>query len=672
MALSATKAAQLAERARGHGRLARWAVRRLLRAGERGNPHANDMVWDLWLREPSGGLWEALARWRRPHTGGGPSLVALGEPAAAAVVIDAARRVGHPIADAARAAILAGQQDLVDDVCASVLSTGDEEFTRFCLENHLAPADPRQAATFFLLTGQVERYRSADPDHSLLALAYSGASEGERSRIRTCIAGEPDLVRVLAGAVRRDRMTRLTGPEADYLVDAFAKRRDWPALWELAKDLPVLDAVKAAHRFDGWRPQGSGATLFDTLARADLRRLAASHSAVAEPRAVRLRTAGVVFDGSFAPDGSFAVANEWSVDVFAPPFDDAPQHVERPLAIGQPAVLALDHGLVILAGMDEKGSGFITRGGHERYVTRYRTSPVAVGLTRTAAGFAALTYDRSGGLRLRLQPEDGRDFLIPAPLFLNLRTQLGIPAQKCPLRWWTLAADPGSGRIAIAGDGLYVAEITGDRLRPLATAPFSAGSGPRLAFSGPDRLIGMDHLRRLRVWRLAGNEVLVVAERQLEKVPDGNFPVDLPAAGVVAVIDNAGSPTRARVRYLDGETLADLPTPGRLADLHPLCLFASPDGATLAVGGHGFVDVADAGCAPAVIALANWPLAATSPADLHAVTAQLGRTSPGSLTLLFLRLLHACLAHRFGMDVAIGKAGSVRARGGDIALGGSV
>jgi hypothetical protein len=671
MALSAAHAALLADQVRGRGRLARWAVRWLIWAGNRGYPRATDTVWDLWLGEPSGELWEALARWRRPHTEGGPSLVALGQPAAAAVVIEAARRAGHPIADAARAAILAGQQDLVDEVCASVLSTRDEELTRFCLEHDLAPADPGQAATFFLLTGQVEQHRSADPDHSLLALFYSGASEGERSRIRTSIAGEPDLVRVLAGAARRDRMARLTGPEADYLVDAFAKRRDWPALWELAKDLPVLDAVQAAHRFDGWRPEGSGATLFDTLARADLRRLAAAHSAVAEPRAVRLRSAGVVLDGSFAPDGFLAVANEWSVDVFAPPFRAAARPRERLPVLRQPTVLALNRGVVILAGMDDLGRGFIARGGSGRRASRVRTATVVVALARTAAGFAALTSDSSGELLVRLQSDDGRDSTTPEPLFLDLHTQLWIPTQAQPVPWWTMAADPDSDRIAIAGFSLFVAEIADGRLRVLATAPFSAGPGPRLAFSGPDRLIGVDHMRRLQVWRLERNALRMVAERQLGTVTFGNFPVDLRAAGAVAVIDEAGIPARRRVRYLDRETLDDIPTPSWLADLHPTCLFASPDGATLAVGGQEFVEVADAGCTAAVTALASRPLAATSPADLHAVTSQLSRVPPRSPTKLFLELMRVCLAHRFGVDVAIGEAAPVHARGDDIALGGS-
>jgi len=674
MPLSAAKAARLAWQVRGRRPLAWWAARRLVRAGDRGDVHATDALWDLWLGQPSDELWTALSRWRRPRTGGGRSLVALGEPAAASVVVDAACQVGHPVADTARALILAGRQDLVDAVCAVVMSTEDDGLTRLCLEHHLAPADPRQGAVFFLLTGQGERYRLADPDHSLLALAYQAAGDSERSRIRAEVAGEPDLVRVLADAVRRDRMARVTGQEAGYLIDALATRRDWPALWALARDLPVMDAVKAAHRFHGWRPEGPDEPLFSTLIRVDRVQLARSHSAVAEPWTgpwtTLVSTGSDVADGSFAPDGRLAALCRRSVEVFAPPFRGEPQRVERPPALGQPAVLALDHGLVILAGMDEKGSGFITRGGHERYATRYRTSPVVAGLARTAAGFVALTSDRSGRLRLRLQPEDGRDFLIPAPLFLNLGTQLGMSALKVPLRWWTVATEPDSGRIAVAGDGLYVAELAGDRLRPLAAAPFGAGPGPRLAFSGPDRLIGLDHLRRLRVWRLAGNEVLVVAERQLEEVSGGNFPVDLPVAGMIAVIDRADDSARERVCYLDRETLADVPTPRRLADLFPMCLFASPDGATLAVGGQGFVEVGDPGCAPAVVALADRPLAATSPADLYAVTAQLSRIRPDAPARPFLELLRACLTHRFGVDFAIGEAGSVGVRGDDIALGG--
>ena len=620
----------------------RWARGLLVLAGDRGDRAATDAVWDLWFEQPDPRLWAALTRWGRPRTGGGLSLVALGAKADPADVAAAAGRGGHPVAATARAAILAGAPELVDAVCAAVLSTQDKELTAFCVEHHLAPADPGQAAMFFLLTGQQEQYRLADPDHSLLALAYQGASEDLRSRVRSRAAGDPDAVRVLADTVRGGKLARLSRREAAYLVDGFAERRDWAGLWQLAKGLPVVDAAAAARRVTGWRPAGHDGDLFDVLAAADPAALTEARHAATRP--VRL-PAGNVFRASISPDGRrVAVGTPRAVDVFACADGTHLEHVPTTL---HPRVLALDDDVLVVSDTDPRQPT------GPPGTWRFHWASV---LARTADGFAALVYDQKKNRhRLHLLSGSGRDFDRYGHRVLDVRAELAIPA-KFPHETCTVAVDAGTGRLAVsASKDLYLAEITADGLRLLATVPGSGGMLRHLAFSGPDRLLRLTWGGELQVWRLDGDAPRVVAERG-----SAAEVADVPGAGVVAMIPRPGSRMPRRVHYLDATTLADVPTPGQYFDRgEPGHVFAAPDGDRLGVGYAEFTEVVDA----ALVALADRPLATTTPADLALASARLDRGN------LFLTLLHECLAHRFGGDVALGDAGPGTGRADDIALG---
>lgn len=659
-------AVRLGKRARGKGVLARWARRRLLRAGNRGESLAVHEVWDLWLEAPDAELWAALSRWRRPRVAHGLTRVALGLDAAAADVVAAARRVGHPIAAIARARILGGQQELVEAVCEAAMT--DEGLAAFCVEHHLAPADQHRAAVYFLLTGRDEQYRLADPDHSLLAVAYQGAGEDERSRIRSQVAGEPELVRVLADTVSRGRLSRLGDGEGAYLVDAFAGRRDWAGLWELVKDLPVLDAAAAARRFDGWRPAGPDATLFDALAAADPTGLAESHTAVARPAPVRLPVRATS-EGSISPDGRrIVVGGTTFVDVFTLP-DGAPsQHEQRWPTRHRSEVLALDDAVVI-SFWDRHGAtegftetGYVPHGSGAAGIHKFTR---AAAFDRIAGGFAALAYDEAKDARsLHLASGSGPDLACYDHRVLDLRAELGL-STKVTNDLRTIATDPDSGLIAFAGRGLYLARITAGGLDPLVYTPFTAGLNPVLAFSGPDRLIGRDDEGVLRVWQPDGHALRLLAARKIA----GAGPVDLPAAGVIAMQDMSRVTAGQRqLRYVDRETLVDVPTRGRFnrpADTY--AVFASPDGTRLGVCYWDRVEVVDVGFTE----LAFRPLAATTPADLHAVRVRLARAPAGSTTRPFLELLRTCLEHRFGTDVALGDGTRVTGRADDIALGGT-
>ncbi|GAB1510407.1 hypothetical protein [Actinophytocola sp. KF-1] len=664
-----TRTERLLAAARGGGPKGRRALRRLLKAGARGAQDAVDAVWDLWLAGPDDEAWAALSTWRRPRSGGGPSLVALGMKAAAADVVAAARRTGHPVGDLARARIVDGPQDLVDAACEAALT--DEVLAAFCAGHRLAPADPHRAAVFFLLTGQDERYRLADPDHSLLVLAYRGAREEERARIRQHAAGEPGVVRALAEMVRGDRSARL---DTRYLVDALAARRDWPALWALARDLPAVDAARAVTRFDGWRPDGDDAALLDLLASADLGAVTASREVVGTPWTVRAQVPGTVAGLSVEPDAprvAVGTGDEVEVITFAP---DRPVRVARHTAANLRALLALRGDALVMAGRHQPplpgedghlANGWLARAGGTG--PRYRTPvrQIVWGFARTAEGFAALGADQDETVWLYLQEEGATGF---RPRVVDVRARLGI-VPPYPRRAWTMATNPATGRFALAGDGhLHLVRVAGTDLHPLAPGvPFRPGDASCLAFRGPGQVAGVDAERVLRTWRLTDGELRPVAERQLGQVAVPACPVFLPRAGVFAVIDAAGD-TR-RLRFLDVATLADAPVPDRLAGLSPT--FLAKYGNRLAVGGDGWVTMTDLTMATGIAELAHRPLAATTPADVALVAAQLRRRTTDPRALPFLELLYACLVHRFAVDVAIGPAGPAHARGDDIALGGS-
>ena len=667
MGLSKRRADKLRRRATGTGRRARWACRRLVEAGDAGDPVATDALWDLWLHQGSAEIWAALSRWRRPRTGGGLSLVALKEKAPDEDVIKAAKWYGHPLARIATATIAAGDQALVEAVCDDLLSTEDEYLAWVCAEHHLAPADPHRAALFFLLTGQREQYRLADPDHSLLALAYQAGGAEERARIQRGVAGEPDLVRVLADTLRRDRMAGLTPGETRYLIDGFAQRRDWPTLWALAKDLPVHQAIDAVRRIEGWRPGPADAALFDTLARADADVILEAHDTLRTSWSRSLPVRGTPVDASFSPDGTrFAVATEYGVDVLTWPEGRLEPQNSR-LCTGIRAVLALEDGVIVTAGHDEYRlrTGFVERGGGGRPLTRQVFPGVVTALARRPGGFAALTVT-GGNAWLRLQDDDGREGELPKPRTLSARGGIGNLDPDAPEVAWTMAGDP-DGRLAVAGVRLCLLG-TGARARLVVGArQFATGRRVVARFAGAGRIIAADDSGTARLWQETENGGWTVAAvRQLDQDSDRTSLVHLAARGEIAMVEHPGWV----VQYLNAATLADVTDRRPVDTTEANTLFATPDGSQLVLGRRGAVQVVDVS-AHAMIELADRPLGATTPVDLHTVAGVLDRTPPDSPARPVLELLRVCLEHRFGADVTLGADGSLAGAPDDIALGGA-
>jgi hypothetical protein len=245
--LSFRRAARLERRAamrRKDGRrgvLARRAWNRLVRAGDGGDQNAVREVWRAWLADLDEERWELLARWREPA-------------GLAAWVFDEAV---SPRRDASERAAIGA----------------------FCARHGLAPRDSVRMALFYVLTGQADQHRAADPDGSLLATAYQGAHSVTRAALRQALAGagDLDLVHVLASAGAPDdagapgRASQLTSEEASYLCGQLAGRANWPQLWRLALSLPLAETVAAMRLFDtAWRPADDrGKHLFCLLAAAD-------------------------------------------------------------------------------------------------------------------------------------------------------------------------------------------------------------------------------------------------------------------------------------------------------------------------------------------------------------------------------------------------------------------
>jgi hypothetical protein len=222
----AARLAFLAERTVAHHpgnevRRPGWRARRawqiLRNAADAGDQKAIEAVWRAWLRYRDEERWELLSRWRIPQD--------LAEAVLAAAV--------EPYRNAAARAALG----------------------EFCARHDLVPDDPVRRVLFFTMTGQHAQHRAADPDGSLLATAYQAADRPARGALRKALAGAGDLdvVRVIAGA--GSRVADMRAEERDYLVGQLAGRRDWPGLWRLARDLPVVEAVAALWLIDErWRP----------------------------------------------------------------------------------------------------------------------------------------------------------------------------------------------------------------------------------------------------------------------------------------------------------------------------------------------------------------------------------------------------------------------------------
>jgi hypothetical protein len=451
------QARRLANRAGRHGWRGRAARRRLVETvsgSPPGSSPAIDALWAAWLDKPSDPVWTLLAGWRSPGTGPDADLARIalaGVPGATPVVMPTARGVlaafdrhDHPVAAAARR-VLASTVDteLVDAVCAVAATQPDRPLARFCVEHRLVPSEPVARVAFFVTTGQVEQFRAADPDGAALALAYAAADDRERERLRAGMVriGELDLVRVIAGG-GPELVSRASPAELEYLTGQLADRADWPGLWRVLVALSPDRAVGVWRLFPvDWRPAGSAARrLADALARVP----ATARAGIEPPYRLFRRQPlppGHLADMSLSPTGDRLTLLVWrdttrTVVRYRMPEGVRQRRYDLPGGAGGRlnTVLDLGGGSVLLAGAE------LARLNMERPAPlQLEDLGQAHVLARTPTGFAALR--RSAG-SLTLGSATGE---VTSRLSLS---HLAVATS----RYWAFAADPETGRIAVAGE----------------------------------------------------------------------------------------------------------------------------------------------------------------------------------------------------------------------------
>ncbi|MEN3356128.1 MAG: hypothetical protein V7637_110 [Mycobacteriales bacterium] len=658
-------------------------------AGGPGRRAAVDAAWAAWLDTPRVPLWTLLARWREPAAGGdreltqvalvgldpagypdthpaglpddwagalpddwAAALPARGEAAlpapgaaalpdgpavSAAAVLAAFDRARHPLA-VAGAAILANTRDgtLVDAACAVAAGEPDGRLARFCVEHGLAPADPTTRAAFFVLTGQVEQYRSADPDGSALALAYAGASGSTRQLLREAMVavGELDVVRVVAG--RAERAGTASPAEVDYLATRLAARADWAGLWRLLTATSPARAIALWRRFPpGWQPGGMAA-----------RRLAAALAAVPPSTRTMGPASRLVLRQNLPPGHVLGMsiapgADELAVLVsrgdgrrvlarYTLPSGERLLRLELPdhgngRQLDQ--VLDLGAGTVLLAGRDlvRVADGTLETIGQAHF------------LAATPAGFAALQCF-SG--TVSLGSAGG-----------TVTSRLGLPHLEISTsRHAAFAADAGSGRLAVAGDrGGDIVLMLLDPVGGLLATGLDPGraAGPdrvsSIAFTGPDQLISTGRGGAMS-WQRDGNRLI---GRPTARGPDA-----VP-----------GSDPQAAERWatLATPSTAALVDPDGLIELHAT-ITPSVDGRWLAVAADEQLRVYWLGVPGWLGVLLDRPLARLTPVDLAAVPARppdgwqaaRGDGVSGAGIPAVADAVLACLEYRFGTEIELG------------------
>lgn len=615
------------------GWLAGRAVRILIRTAKDYDPYPHDSYYallDLWVRYPDDEGWEFFdQRWRSRSA----SLEQF--------LLEKAVNLRQPART--RAAIGA-----------------------FCVRRGVVPDGAVDRALFFVLTGQAALHRAHDPDGSLLATGYRGASETTRTALRQAMldAGNLDLVR----AVVVDRPERArTAEEIDYLARRLADAREWGQLWRLAREAPLVPAVAAMGLFDGWRPAEQA--LFARLAAARPAEVAAAAEAVESGGLTQIPQV-YANDVSFAPDHSqLAISGfDSNFEVYAlPGCRRITQSLQHGVRMGP--VLHLGDEIIVAErdkyGFHDPGRLIRYRGARRTVVWTGRyPHDVARILVKVGAGFVAATGDG----------------LLPGERQIRLN---GQP----PLGLWSgdfrLAAEPGSGRLALGRHDGRDLVILDEELRLVARYEGDeygeVGRLDDVVFAGPDQLITLGKDGAVCLWRRAGDTLEVMATAQAAGVfpvpfkhPDTNAPwkVDvprlcaLPEFGLVAAVGYRGVVVCLRADTLG---LADLPR--ELAEDPVDGLWSSEDGRYLAIArANGRLDVRDLRLRD-VADVVPKPMGSMSIDDLAAVTAVQRRDLDIETGELF-GLLQTCLEHRLATEIQLGTAAGHHAEADDIALGG--
>lgn len=618
------------------GRRGRRAWGLLIRSGNAGSRLAALLFSRSWLAAPDDEGWALLSRWR-PES-------ALADLLAAATAAEFS--AGH----------------------RAVLGA-------FCARHGLAPDDPVERVKFCALTGQPEQRRALDPDGALLATAYRAAGPDVRAALRESLAGEGDLdvVRiVVAGTGSRSRAADMTAAERAYLVQRFADTRDWAGLWELARDLPVVEAAGAVALIEpGWRPgRQRDRELYALVSELSPETIVEARAALCTDGAVRIEVPGPVVTGALSPDGRrLAVATREAQSPFATvliyrlPGGSLAGACQVP-ARDRTALLYTARKKLIAVDSAFGAPGQPKSSRMYRCPDVGRAELVAHGNVGTAAlaryrqGFAAITIDG----RLEFHGDSGGQLAGRRYLPLSLAVPVNSRTRA--------AADPASGRIVVACDTELIILTRVQRAKQGHIADYISLTEPAtgVCIDGPSHVIVADH-QQIERWQLDGDPGLLRLTRVATAAIAGARDLTMiRGRDELCVLDGSSA-----VRYLDAGSLRPAGESRALSGRTGSELCGSADGITHALAGHGFADVLTRELAD-LQALADRPQAAWRPSDLVMVSraAPVIEQCPAARPLR--TLLVGCLEHRFAGEVRLGRfqAGVAAdfARDDDIAIGG--
>lgn len=414
--------------------------------------------------------------WRRRRAAA--RLAGLGTPVAMVALAEAfIRSPDQQVVDIARRALRAARdQEVIDAVAGTVVSTGNERLAAIVKETGRAPSDPGRHAVVLFLTGDFERYADLDFDGSLLRGAYAGAGEALRRPLaeKARAGGRLEWVRAVATPGDVNRQRSLTATEWEAAIQVLAGAQRWEELWRLALEAPAVWAARMLRivRERGWQPPGER----ERAAFAALVKLAAKACAADIPAATDFadENVGVAGQGgqvqslTVTPDGTLLISGGY-------------QDVVR---------------LWLLSSGQQLG-------------TLPATNVLTMATTRN--GNLLITGDMSGNInlwRLRSRAPGGESRHIAAEPVGNYVAARSGRNMLLGRKVLALAVTPDGGLLASAGYGQYVQlwRISSSTLTPAAAIAADRQWIPCLAVTPDGRTLvsggGTSGRGNLRLWRL--------------------------------------------------------------------------------------------------------------------------------------------------------------------------
>jgi len=635
--------------------------------------HVLDALWVAWLNEADTAVIGRLQSWGVAATtsesdADAASLLETGlagrqRPPRTEALFRLAARGPHPISDRALTYISTADDNLLDQFCDLALT--DQSVRSACIRGRLAPRDGTSRAVWFLLTNQPDEYRAFDADGSLLALAYTAASEDERQTLQESMrrAGGLDLVRVLVGADRRGRIQAMTAAEIDYLAGSLASRQEWSRLWGIVLDLPLSTAVPIMHHFQStaWQPADEDSRqLFGLFCAAtpDSVERALSDIRQTWPMGVhqaRIHFNGPVNDVSFAPDSPvLAVAGSQRtaglIDLrtgrLAFRFEDFNSSVGRVLHIGNSTFVAGErtNSTLNTCSVYVCHANPTNLRGSQRPLASVSGSITSLA-ARGESGYVAGT--RSGHILICDDVDrDPRQVSMGA---FGLDPDVDWPRE--------VTISPSTGVMAILGRELLVAN--GRATRVVARGSSSTVI-QRAVFATEDVLAVGDRSGEVTLMRLQGGSLTATYYRSHRGL--GGLAA-VPQRGQVIAAAREG----AAVHVYSATSLERLGSLNNSRTGTARSVHASENGDLVAVGCvEGYTDIYDLRIS-VIPTMVTRPMVTMVPSDIARLRAGIATTRRGHVSST-LDLLLSALQHRFRFDIELADTGTLKAGDYDIAL----